>query len=86
MSLSTQHWHDTHTGRSPTGRLRNFAAMNEGKLRSVHTAVMRENNDREAMTRIEQVMKARMLWADGMRVRPEDIPADIWDTLEALAL
>jgi hypothetical protein len=37
------------TGRGPTGRLRNFRAMNDGKLLSTLASVRRETNDWEAL-------------------------------------
>jgi hypothetical protein len=81
-----QKYHATHSGRSATGRLRNFAAMNPGKLKKVAEALHQENNDMEAMARVETVMRARRLWDEGIRERPIDVPADVWDTLSALAL
>jgi hypothetical protein len=81
-----QKYHATHAGRGPTGRLRNFAAMNSGKLKKVTDQVFAEDNDREAMAKLEMVMRARQLWDEGIRERPSDVDADVWDTLAALAL
>lgn len=45
-----EHEQQTQTGRSPSGRLRNFGAMNDGKLFGVLQQVERENNDPEALS------------------------------------
>lgn len=81
-----QKYSATHSGRGPTGRLRNFGAMGDQKMREVNAAVLFEHNDLEAMATLERHMRARLLWREGLRDRPADIEADIWDTLEALAL
>jgi hypothetical protein len=81
-----QKYHATHAGRGPTGRLRNFGAMGDQKLRSVYEQVRMEGNDLEAQATAERHMRARDLWRSGMRVAPPDIEQEIWDTLEALAL
>lgn len=75
-----------YTGRSPSGNLRNFAAMTEGKLLMVYSAVKRENNDGEALLKLEMVLAARQLIAEGQRTKPDFVDQDVWDTLAALAL
>ena len=39
----------TQSGRGPSGKLRNFSAMSAEKLAAVRDAVVRENNDAEAL-------------------------------------
>lgn len=47
------------TGRGPTGRLRNFRAMNPTKLSATYAAVLREQNDPQAMAAIIAEQDAR---------------------------
>jgi len=47
------------TGRGPTGRLRNFRAMNDDKLAGVYEAVYLENDDPEAMAAVAKEVEAR---------------------------
>lgn len=79
-------YHADHSGRGPTGRLRNFAAMSEDKLRRVNRAVIDENNDLEAIAKVEMVMRAKQMWQEGWTTCPPGIDPDVWDTLESLAL
>ena len=47
------------TGRGPTGRLRNFRAMNPDKLATTWGAVYFEGNDPEALTALAAELDAR---------------------------
>lgn len=81
-------YHMDHAGRGPTGRLRNFAAMNDGKLQQVHNQVRMQNNDWEALGKIEMVLRAKQLWNDGLagqKQAPPDVDQDVWDALGFLA-
>lgn len=49
------------TGRSGSGRLRNFKAMNDGKLERVYWAVIEEGDDPEARDALSAEMAARGL-------------------------
>jgi hypothetical protein len=50
LGLSEAEYETTvQSGRSPAGRLRNFGAMNNGKLFMVLEQVVSENNDPEAL-------------------------------------
>ena len=49
------------TGRSGTGRLRNFKSMNDEKLLGVLADVEREGNDPEALTAVRQEVAGRGL-------------------------
>ena len=50
----------TGTGRGPTGRLRNFRAMNGEKLDAVHYAITgEENNDPEAIEAVTREYESR---------------------------
>ncbi len=49
------------TGRSPAGRLRNFGAMGDAKLRTTFYAVSNEANDPEAILALAAEMNARGL-------------------------
>jgi hypothetical protein len=85
------------TGRSPSGNLRNFAAMGPAKYQAVYNAVLRENNDQEAMAKLAEVNRARAYlaewkpsqpdwdWGQQPPAKPYDVGQDIWDTLLALA-
>jgi len=47
-------------GRSPAGRLRNFGAMGDDKLRAIAAQAVRENNDPEAMRHIHAELQSRV--------------------------
>lgn len=49
------------TGRGPSGRLRNFRAMSDVKLRGVMSAVWNEDNDPEAISAAHTEMGSRGL-------------------------
>ena len=50
-------------GRGPTGRLRNFRAMNDIKLRDTYETCLRENNDTEAISAAGYEGRVRGLWS-----------------------
>jgi hypothetical protein len=52
---------DVQTGRGPSGKLRNFAAMKDAKLLDALAAVEAEDNDAEALDAITFEAKARGL-------------------------
>lgn len=80
------------TGRSPSGNVRNFAAMGPAKFAQVAAAVRRENNDPVALAKLAQVEFARRYiaqqqrdWGAPPESKPANVDQDIWDTLLALA-
>lgn len=65
------------TGRSGSGRLRNFKAMNDGKLQAVYWTVVGEADDSEATDALRAEMLARGLDAgvdalDGEEIYDEE--------------
>jgi hypothetical protein len=50
---------ETRTGRSGSGKLRNFRAMSLEKFASVYSAVIREDNDPEAIDAVKDEADAR---------------------------
>lgn len=83
------------TGRSPQGRLRNFAAMGPAKFQQVYDAVLRENNDQAALAKLAEVNRAKSYlvnygnnandWGQQPPAKPDDVSDGVWDTLLALA-
>ncbi len=63
------------TGRSGSGRLRNFAAMNDGKLTKVYLEVVAEDDDPEARERLDAELAKRGLEAgiEGLDYDEEDL-------------
>lgn len=49
----------TGTGRGPSGRLRNFRAMNDGKLMGVARDLLAEDDDPEAIEAVTDELTAR---------------------------
>jgi len=56
-----QDFEESRTGRGPSGKLRNFRAMQDPKLRDTWDTVRLENNDTEARDELFLVMVARGL-------------------------
>jgi len=84
-----------HTGRSDLGNLRNFGAMSPQKFSKVAAAVRLEQNDPEAIAKVDEVERARAYlqayrsttpdWGAQPPSKPADVAQDVWDTLLALA-
>ncbi len=64
----------TGTGRSGSGRLRNFKAMANGKLAGVFWEVLAEDDDPEALAALRAEMVAR-----GLDVGLEGLGEEIYD-------
>jgi hypothetical protein len=71
--------------------------MGPAKYQNVYDAVLRENNDQEALAKLAEVNRARSYlteyrstvddndWGQQPPAKPVDVDQDIWDTLLALA-
>ncbi|HET6573357.1 MAG TPA: hypothetical protein VFG68_07135, partial [Fimbriiglobus sp.] len=76
---------DQKSGRSPTGKLRNFGSMGDKKFGDTLAAVMAENNDPEAIAAVTAEAQKRGLWpspaepADELEhptLKPKELDAD----------